>query len=200
MSATQGEDASALPRSPWIVRGEILDALREADEIRNAAEAEAEAIRARGASDATAIRDAARQDGLRDGAIRAARLLVEAEAAAAAFRAAGERELVPLAFAIAHRILGAFPEEECLVRAVTTALEEHHGTAGLRLRADPPTASLLRAALRQAGRADAVLVDVDEEATPGTCTLVHPRGRAAIGPLDQLRTLLGTALPGGDLR
>lgn len=200
MNGTQDDLKSALPRSPWIVRGEILDALREADEIRSAARTEAETIRAQGASDADAIRDAARQDGLRDGAARSARLLAEAEAAAASFRAAGERELVPLAFAIAHRILGAFPEEERLVRAVTTALEEHHGTSGLRLRADPPTASLLRAALRQAGRADAVLVDADDEAVPGTCTLVHPRGRVAIGPLDQLRTLLGTAFPGGDVR
>lgn len=200
MSAVQDTGASAPPYSPWIVRGEILDALRQADEIRTAAAAEAEAMRARGASDAAGIRDAARQDGLRDGAVRAAHLLAEAEAAAAAFRENGERELVPLAFAIAHRILGAFPEEDRLVRAVATALEEHHGTSGLRLRADPPTASLLRAALRQNGRANAVLVDVDDEAAPGTCTLVHPRGRAAIGPLDQLRTLLVGALPGGDQR
>ena len=198
MSAAQEHGALALPRSPWIVRGEILDAIRDADEIRSAARAEAEAIRAQAASDAIAIGEAARQDGLRDGAIGAARLLAEVEAAAAAFRATGERELVPLAFAIAHRILGAFPEEECLVRAVSTALEEHHGTSGLRLRTDPQAASLLRAALRQAGRADAVLVDVDDEAAPGTCTLVHPRGRAAIGPLDQLRTLFGAALPEGD--
>lgn len=179
----------ALAASPWIVRGEILDALSQADRIRADAAAAADALRARAEAEVAAIRSAAHQEGLHQGAAAAASLLADAAAAAAAFNKAREGELVPLAFAIAHRILGVFPEQDRVTRAVMTALDEHRGTSGLRLRANPHTAAFLRVSLEDAGQLDAILVETDDQAPPGRCTLVHPRGRVAIGPVDQLRTL-----------
>ncbi len=181
--------------SPWIVRGEVLEALEQADEIRAAASATAKALRACAVSEAEAIRLAARQEGLRQGAAAAATLLADAANAADTFQKARERELVPLAFAIAHRILGVFPEDDRMRRAVTTALEEYAGTSGLRLRADPDTAALLRGSLGVAARPETVVFEVDDQAPSGRCTLLHSRGQVAIGPADQLRTLF-QAIPG----
>ena len=183
----------ALAASPWIVRGEILGSLRQAERIGADAKAAADALRAQAEAEVAAIRSAAHQEGLRRGAVAAASLLADAAAAADAFSKAHEGELVPLAFAIAHRILGAFPEQDRVTRAVRTALEEHRGTSGLRLRADPHTAVLLRVLLDDAGQSGAILVETDDQAPAGRCTLVHPRGRVAIGPVDQLRTLFEDA-------
>lgn len=184
--------AETLLASPWIVRGEVLDALRQADEIRAAAASAADALRVQAETEVEAIRSAAHQEGLRQGAAAAAALMADATAVADTFSKTRESELVPLAFAIAHRILGAFPEEDRVTRAVATALDEHRGTSGLRLRADPHTAALLRVSFDDVGRPDSILVETDEHAPPGRCTLVHPRGRVSIGPLDQLRTLFET--------
>ena len=195
MSGTPGAGSigQSFAASPWIVRGEILDSLREAERIRADATAAADALRARAEAEVAAIRSTAHQEGLRRGAAAAASLLADAAAAAVASDEAREAELVPLAFAIAHRILGAFPEQDRVTRAVRTALEEHRGTSGLRLRADPHTAAFLRVSLEDAGGPGAILVEADEQAPPGRCTLVHPRGRVAIGPVEQLRTLFEDA-------
>ncbi|MCQ8239617.1 type III secretion system stator protein SctL [Rhizosaccharibacter radicis] len=179
----------ALPGSPWIVRGETLDAQRDATRIRGQARQDAERLLVDASRAAQRLRDEAGRQGLEAGEAAAARLLADAADAATRFRQDAEAELVPLAFAIAHRILGSFPEEERLLRAVRTALDEHRNVSGLRLRASPTTATALRNALAAEGRADAVLIEIDDDVAPGGCTLVHPRGRAAIGPLDQLRSL-----------
>ena len=184
---------SALPCSPWIVRGEVRIALLRADEIEAGAAGKATEMVSQARAEADAIREAARQEGMREGAAAAARLIAETDAAVETYRRTSEGELVPLAFAIAHRILGTFPEDDRLLRAVTTALDEHQGTSGLRLRADPRTASRLRDALRRTDRTDPVLVDVDDAASPGSCVLMHPRGRASVGPIDQLRALFEAA-------
>ena len=181
--------SSALPESPWIVRGESVAALRDAERIRTQARQDAERLLVDAARTAQRLGDEARRQGAAQGAAEAAQLLADTADAVRDFRRDAETELVPLAFAIAHRILGAFPEEERLVQAVDTALQEHRTVSGLRLRAGPAAAAALRAALGAAERGKAVMVEVDEEAAPGHCTLVHPRGRAAIGPLDQLRIL-----------
>jgi flagellar biosynthesis/type III secretory pathway protein FliH len=188
-------DAAALPSSPWIIRGEILEALRDGEAIRAAAAAEAVQLRRAAEADAARLREQARQEGRAAGEAAGAALLANAAAAIDTFRRDAEAELLPLAFAVAHRILGAFPEDERLLRAARTALDEHRGVSGLRLRAAPATAEALRAGLRQDGREGAVSVDADGEMEPGRCTLVHPRGRAAVGPLDQLRALFDATAP-----
>jgi len=189
--AATAPDASspALPASPWIVRGNTLEALRDADAIRSRARQDAERLLRDAARTAAAIRDEARRQAIADGQAEAARLLTDVVEAVQNFQREAEAELVPLAFAIAHRILGAFPEDERLMLAASTALDEHRGVSGLRLRAAPATAAALRGALSQDGHAGLVTVDVDEGMAPGGCTLVHPRGRAAVGPLEQLRLL-----------
>lgn len=175
--------------SPWIVRGDTLRALRDADAIRLRARQDAERLLRDAARTAASVLDETRRLAVAQGEAEAARLLASAADAVQEFRHEAEAELVPLAFAIAHRILGVFPENDRLLQAVTTALDEHRGVSGLRLRAAPVTAAALRLGLDQTGRGNTVTVDVDEGAPPGTCTLVHPRGRAAVGPLEQLQLL-----------
>jgi len=183
----------ALPASPWIVRGTTLEALRDADAIRRQARQDAERLLRDSARTAASIREEAKRQAVADGEAEAAHLLADVAEAVQHFQREAEAELVPLAFAIAHRILGAFPEDERLLLAASTALEEHRGVSGLRLRAAPVTAAALRRALDQDGRAGLVTVDVDEGMAPGGCTLVHPRGRAAVGPLAQLRLLFAAS-------
>lgn len=175
--------------SPWIVRGDALRALHDASAIRTRARQDAEQLLQDAARAVASIREEARRQAVAQGEAEAVRLLADVTNATLQFRHEAEAELVPLAFAIAHRILGMFPEDDRLLRAVNTAMDEHRSVSGLRLRAAPVTAAALRHALDRAGRGDAVTVDVDEGAEPGTCTLVHPRGRAAVGPLEQLHLL-----------
>jgi flagellar biosynthesis/type III secretory pathway protein FliH len=178
-----------IPVSPWIARGEVIDAQRRAEDIIVAAKAYAERLRADAVRQADALREAARFQGLRDGVSAAAALIAEISSNLEVYRTEREAELSTLAFAIAHRILGAFAEEDRLIRAVRTALDEHRNTAGLRLRASAEIEPVLRTALLEAGGSASVTIDVDETAPSGTCTLVHPRGRIAIGPIDQLLAL-----------
>lgn len=190
-------DAHALPVSPWVVRGEAVSALRDADGIRAEARQEAERLLTEAVRAAHILRDEARREGVAQSVAEAGRLLGDAADAVRTFRRDVEEELVPLAFAIAHRILGAFPEEERLSRAVRTALDEHRHTSGLRLRADPAAAAALRKALDATAQGNAVTVEIDENARPGGCTLIHPRGRTAVGPIDQLRSLFAASGAGG---
>ena len=176
--------------SPWIVRGETIAVMRQADAMRAAAAADAQALRVQAAVEAEALRQQARQQGMQEGAAVAAALLADAEAAAHSYQLARSAELGTLAFGIAHRILGAFPEDERLARAVTNALDEHRGASNLRLRADPQSAALLREALNISSAGSSVIIEADHGAASGSCTLVHPRGRVAVGPVDQLRALL----------
>jgi flagellar biosynthesis/type III secretory pathway protein FliH len=135
-------------------------------------------------------REAARQEALREGKAAAMALITEVSTAIEAQIAARETELPRLAFAIAERILGEFPREERLVRAVKAALDEHRGTEGLRLRLSPLMEPMLRAALDEISTTiPRVIVEVDESASPDACTMIHPRGRIAVGPFDQLKSI-----------
>jgi flagellar biosynthesis/type III secretory pathway protein FliH len=183
------DHAADLPVSPWIVRGEVIDARRQAEDILAAAKASAGQMRADADARADALREAARLQGLSDGMSEAAALVAGLCSDLETYRSARETELSALAFAIAHRILGAFAEEDRLIRAVQTALEEHRNVTGLRLRASVEIEPVLRTMLTEAGDSAYVTIDVDETAPSGTCTLVHPRGRIAVGPIDQLRAL-----------
>lgn len=193
MSGVPDRDPRALPASPWIVRGETLEATRDAERIRAQARRDAERLLADAAHGARLLGEEARRQGMDRGAQEAGRLLADAAEAVLAFRRDAETELVPLAFAIAHRILGAFPEEERLLRAVDAALDEHRHASGLRLRVGAAAAAALQAALGAGGRGGSVMVEIDENAAPDGCTLIHPRGRAAVGPIEQLRALFATS-------
>lgn len=193
---TQPPNASVagdLPTSPWVIRGVLVNALQQADAVLAAAEARAARLCAEAADQAEKLLEGARQEGLRDGAAEAAALIAEVSADLDIYRQAREAELGTLAFAIAHRILGALPEEERLARAVRTALDEHRNASGLRLRTSPHMEAVLRTVIEEAGVGASVTIEVDDTALPGECTLIHPRGRIAVGPIDQLLALLSAA-------
>lgn len=179
------------PSSPWVVRSERLSAIEEGEAILTAARAQAESLREAATRDAASLHRQAQDAGLAEGAREAAALVGAAQAAIAVQREADAAEMLPLAFAIAHRILGAFDEDDRLHRAARAALDEHHNLAGLRLRVAPAAADVLRAALRAEGLTT-VAVDADDGVGRDGCTLVHPRGRAAVGPIDQLREIMAS--------
>lgn len=189
-----GPDPSS---SPWIVRAESVEAHRQAHDIVALARSEAAQLREQAIADAERVREAARAEGLRDGAAAAAALVAEVSAAVDEDAAARKADIGRLAFRIAHRILGEFEESDRLIRAVMTALNDHHGAAGLRLRVSPQMEPVLRAALDQAGAGTQVTIDVNEGASSDSCTMIHPRGRIEVGPLDQLQALRAAVAPGG---
>jgi flagellar biosynthesis/type III secretory pathway protein FliH len=188
----QQRAGNELPVSPWIVRREIIDVKNHAEQLLSEAKIAADRVLAQATAQAAGLRKASERQGLREGIATAAALIAKVSADLEAYRTAREAEIGTLAFAIAHRILGTFPEDDRLLRAVQTALDDHRNTTGLRLRASPEIASMLRTFLE--GEAGAsVAVEVDETAPPSSCSLIHPRGRIAIGPIDQLLAMLASA-------
>jgi flagellar biosynthesis/type III secretory pathway protein FliH len=192
--------ARELPTSPWVVRGDLVDARQQADAVLSAARAGAARLSAEAADEADRVLEEARQEGLRDGAAAAAALIAKVSVDLEFYLKAREAELGTLAFAIAHRILGALPEEERLARAVRTALDEHRSASGLRLRTSPQMETVLRTVLEETEAGASVTIEVDDTALPGECTLIHPRGRIAVGPIDQLLALLSSTATTGGIR
>lgn len=174
--------------SAFVVRAPVMLALRDADAIRAAAVEAA----ARLHSKATVEANALRQSALARGVAEAAAVLAAASVTANDFLTAREAELVDLAFAIAHRLITDLPRDTRTLALVRTALSEHRDGSRLTLRAPTATAPILRAALANTG------VEVREDALlgPDECVLLHPGGRAELGPLQQLRALM---VAGADL-
>ncbi len=191
------ETATRLRRVPvtqagsCVVRGATLTALDEAAAILDAARGDAARLQAEAADAAARLREATAAEVERRAAEETARRIASLDVEMAAWRRAREDELVSLAFAIAARIIGALPPDEGLERAARAALADHAGTVSLVLRTDPETAPRLRERLVDT----AVTVRADDGCARGTCTLVHPRGQAAVSPIEQLRALLD-ATPG----
>lgn len=181
--------STALPHHLLVVRGPELQAVRDAAavraEAREAAAAAYEHERRRGY-----------EDGLREAAEAAARLVGGAEAAASAYWAERERELVPLALAIAHRIVSGLPPDAVLTGIARVAIAEHRQDTTLTLRAAPDAAAALRRCLASDPAAAHVEVQADFSLPPGSCVLSHPRGRTSLGLLDQFRAMLATAAGG----
>jgi type III secretion system HrpE/YscL family protein len=190
MNDAEAAAVDALPKSPLIIRREIMGVKNEAREIISRAEREADGIRLEARRQAEQERHRGHADGVKDGRAEAARLLAEASATVDAFYEAREKELMDLAFAIAERLIGALPEHERLARVAQAALAEHRGDQKITLRVGPGTAAPLRDALRQYDQHGRVTIETDEHAAPGSCTLLHDRGRSSIGLLDQFRALM----------
>jgi type III secretion system HrpE/YscL family protein len=195
MGAGQMSDADAmavdaLPKSPLILRREIVGVKNEAREIIERAEREAEGIRMEARRQAQQDRHQGHAEGVKDGRAEAARLLAEASATVDAFYEAREQEFTDLAFAIAYRLIGELPEQEQMARVARAALGEHRGGVKIMLRVGPGTAGPLRDALRPYDPEGRVDIETDETAPPGSCTLLHDRGRSSIGLLDQFRALM----------
>ncbi len=179
-------------RSAFVVRAPALLALREANAIRTSAVEAAARLQARAEAEAEGLRRSARARGLAE----AAALLASASVTANDFLAAREAELVELAFAIAHRLVTDLPRDARALALAHTALSEHRDASRLTLRAPPATAAALRASLAETG------VEVSEDASlgPDECVLLHPSGRAELGPLQQLRALMAASAGPGASR
>ena len=181
--------SAALPQHPLVVRGPELQAVRDAAAIRAEAHEAAAAAHER-------ERRRGYEDGLREAAEAATRLVGGAEAATAAYWAERERELVPLALAIAHRIVSGLPADAVLAGIARVAIAEHRQDAALTLRAAPDAAAALRHCLAGDAATAHVEVQADLSLLPGSCVLSHPRGRTSLGLLDQFRAMLATAAGG----
>lgn len=180
-----------LPVSRFVVRGPDLQARRDAAAIVAAAEERAASLRKDALRDCDAERQRGYAAGFAAGAADGARLAESAARAASDFLLAREAELTDLAFAIAARVLGTLPADVVLTTTARNAIAEHRTDVSLVLRVAPDAAEAMRAALAT----DRVEVLADPGASPGACTLIHPRGAAALGVLDQFRAMMTGIVP-----
>jgi flagellar biosynthesis/type III secretory pathway protein FliH len=190
------------PGSPYVLRGDTLRARADAAAIREAALADADAVRARAEAEARARAESLLGEARARAMSESAALLARAAGDADALLRAREEELTALAFALAHRLVNDLPRDTRTLRLVWTALAEHRDVSRLVLRAPPATAASLRAGLCGGdgdARGRACPVEVVDDATLGAdeCVLVHPKGRTALGPLQQFRALMDGLVPGG---
>jgi flagellar biosynthesis/type III secretory pathway protein FliH len=178
------------PFSSLIVRGDILRAHKDARTVLAEAEAEATRVRARLDAERHNILQEARRVGLLQGLSEAAGVVANAAEAVDAFWREREGELAEVALAIAHRVVASLPSDDLLVRLALDAIAEHGATVQLTFRTTPEAAVCLRTALSHLEHGDRVTILADPNATPGECTLVHPRGRTELGLLAQFRAMM----------
>lgn len=157
---------------------------------------DAAAILVQARQDAAAERVRERQrgydDGLNEAAAAASQLFKDAADAVAAHWAQREQELVPLALAIAHRVLSELPPDEVLAGIARTAIAEHRRDSQLTLRAPPDAAAVLQRSLASDAATAHVHVQADATVASGRCVLSHSRGRTSIGLLAQFQAMLAT--------
>lgn len=182
-----------LPASPFVVRADIVQAHASAAAIRDDAVAQAAAILERAREQRRDAVAAGHAEGLRTGAAQVAQLAAAAATSIDVFLDERAVELQELAFAIAHRMLASLPHDECLACLAAEAIAEHRLDVRLTLRVSDGDAGPLRAALAEADPHGRVAVVGDPAAEPGSCTLIHSRGRTRIGLLEQFRALIATA-------
>ncbi len=182
-----------LPVSPFVIRAAEAQAHADAVTIRADAATEAAQIIERTVGQRREAVEAGYAEGLRSGAEQAARLASECAATVDLFLDQRTTELHELAFAIAHRLLASLPPDATLAGLVAEAIGEHRRDVQLTLRVCDADAGPLRAALAEADPSGRVAVTSDPAASPGTCTLVHPKGRTRLGLVDQFRALMQAA-------
>jgi type III secretion protein L len=176
--------------SRFIVRGNTLDAHREAQAILTDANAAADRMRAELDAERRRVVAEARREGLRQGISEAAEIVAHAGNAIDAFWREREGELADIAFAIAHRIIASLPADEALVRMASEAIAEHAASVQLTLRVAPEAAVYLRHSLMTMEQGHRVTVVPDPAAAPGECTLVHKSGRMELGLVAQFRAMM----------
>jgi type III secretion protein L len=163
------------PAGGRVVRASRAEALVEADRVLDAARAAADRIRAEAETQAGAIREQARREGL--AAFEAEmqdRLFAAAEASVDQI-AKTEDRMVGLALAIARRIIGELPESEAAERLARAALRRAVGSGAVRLRVAPGLVTELREKLDRLWEGTAlrftVQVVADESVAPPGCIL-----------------------------
>ncbi len=181
-----------LPTSPWIIRAETVQAHSDAASVRSSAKAEAALIVEQAQADRRTAISSGFAEGLQAGTAQAAQLASDTALATEEFLSNRAADLHDLALAIAHRVLTSLPADEVLARLAADAVAEYRADVQLTLRVSAGDAGPLRAALAVADPTGRVAVVADATASPGSCTLVHPRGRTRIGLLEQFRALMGS--------
>ena len=177
------------PRSPILRAGKVADwqegratlaeAQRLAEEIRVAAEAEAQEAKRQ-----------AVEDGRRAGAQEAAQLLIETAAKLDQDLEAIERRLADLVMEVVEQILGEFDDRELLLRATRHALSMLRRDRQLTVYVAPSDAADLRRRLEQDLAAEDPLavpiVQGDSKLAPGSCVIASAVGFVEAGVEAQL--------------
>jgi flagellar biosynthesis/type III secretory pathway protein FliH len=182
--------AHTVPNSPFIVRGDILRAHKDAQAILAEARDEASRLRAELLAERLGVLEKAHQQGLKQGLAEAAAVAANAADAIGAFWKKQENELTEVAFAIAHRIVASLPANAILAQLASKAIADHGADVHITLRTAPDAAIHLREFFKNNDHAGRVTVLADPTAAPGECTLFHRRGRANLGLLAQFRAMM----------
>lgn len=174
------------------------------DDVRLAARAhraltDGEALLRAARAEATALREAARQEGLARGLAQAAAVLQEAESLRREAARAARADVARLAVAAAGKLLGrelrAAPQ--ALAELVEQALAEAAGARRARVLVGPqPEEALEAARARLSARAAdlAWVLEVDPELAPGDCVIETDLGRIDARLETQLAALLDALL------
>src|SRR5262245_29587538 len=120
-----------LPHSRFVIRGNKLDAHRDAHAILADAKAAADRMRAGLGVERRRVLAEARREGMRQGISEAAGIVANTSKAIDVFWREQERDLTELAFAIAHRIIASLPADEAMVRLASEAIAEHAASVKL---------------------------------------------------------------------
>lgn len=174
-----------------VIRAPEAIAWQDGYRFREDARVEAERSRHELAATVAAERERGFQEGRRAGAEEAARLLDEAGRSISTSLAGVEKDVVLLAVNLAERILGAFEDQEFVVRAATQAIRDIRAEEDGVLYAAPHHLRVL--AERMAAIADdrpgGVAVEPDLSAGPRDCSLMTARGVINLGAVAQLDAL-----------
>ncbi len=163
--------------------------------------AKREALRMR-TDAARAAEDEKRQgfeEGRREGAEAAARLLMETKASADRHLAAAEGQLVDLAMAVVQRVLGEFDVKDLMLKAVRHALARQRGDQPLSLYVSPEIAGQLRLQIAESFDGESmppITVEADPKLKVGACRLASEVGFVELG-LDAQLQVLHQGLRGG---
>jgi type III secretion protein L len=179
-----------LIESPLIIRREVMRARETAQAMHARAAHEAELMRQEARRVSLNDRKLGYQEGVEEGRHDAAKLLAETAAMVDQFYAEREQEITKLAFAIAHRIIDMLPPDEQVARVAQAAIAEHRNAAKLWVRVSPADAPALRNLMAEYDTEGRVEIQADETAAPGSCVLIHPRGRSSVGVLGQFLAMM----------
>lgn len=179
-----------LVESPLIIRREVMRARESVHGMYARAAHEAELMRQEARRVSLHDRKLGYEEGIQEGREDAAKLLAETSAMVDQFYAEREQEITKLAFAIAHRIIDMLPPDEQVARVAQAAIAEHRNAAKLWVRVSPADAPALRALMQEYDTEGRVEIQADETAAPGSCVLVHPRGRSSVGVLGQFLAMM----------
>ena len=178
---------AVIKHGAWRVSGQVLksdeyEKLREARELLDTAQEEADAVLER----ASAAYEAEKRRGYQDGQLEAKAVLAKMQAEqvgrARSWVDGMERQLGALVARAVERIIGEMDDAELLAKVVRRALEDFQGLPDLRLRVAPEQVEPLQRALEERVRRNAAAplrIEPDPALGPEECVL-----ESALGVVD----------------